>query len=153
MATEIERKFLVKDAGYRRLASGSTRICQGYLSLAVESTVRVRIKGDRGFITVKGKSSGASRSEWEYEIPLADATEMMDLCQGRTIEKVRYFIPAADGLTWEVDEFSSPVAGLTVAEIELPDADFPVTLPDWIGEEVTGDPRYYNSAMAASSEG
>ncbi len=149
MATEIERKFLVANDGFRRLSTASVRIRQGYLSPRPEATVRVRLKGDRGFLTVKGRNCGAVRSEWEYEVPAADAAAMLDICSGAIIDKVRHIVPGPDGLVWEVDEFASPCPGLIVAEVELPAADYPVVLPDWVGREVTGDPHYYNSAISS----
>lgn len=148
MPLEIERKFLVADASFRAQASAVIPIKQGYLSSAPHATVRVRIAGPRAFITVKGITSGATRSEWEYPIPLADAEEMLSLCQS-AISKKRYIIPAPP-YTWEVDEFDGPLAGLVVAEIELPSSDAVFAIPPFIGREVTDDPRYFNSALALS---
>jgi adenylate cyclase len=149
MAKEIERKFLVKGDSWRSLAKGK-RYRQGYLSTVKERTVRVRTAGDKGYITVKGINVGATRSEYEYEIPLADANEILDhLCERPLIEKTRYRIPTVGDLTWEVDEFESANRGLITAEVELTDENQPVPLPAWIGEEVTGDPRYYNSNLVA----
>ena len=148
MAKEIERKFLVKGDSWRGLASGK-RFRQGCLSAIKERTVRVRTVGDKGFITVKGINTGATRSEYEYEIPLSDASEMLDqLCERPLIEKTRYRIWFGD-LAWEVDEFEGKDLGLITAEIELKDENQPVSLPDWIGPEVTDDPRYYNSNLVA----
>ena len=148
MAKEIERKFLVKGDSWRGLASGK-RYRQGYLSTIKERTVRVRTVGERGFIAVKGINAGATRSEYEYEIPLSDACEMLDqLCERPLIEKTRYRIWFGD-LAWEVDEFEGKNLGLITAEIELKDENQPVSLPDWIGPEVTDDPRYYNSNLVA----
>ncbi|MDE7389204.1 MAG: CYTH domain-containing protein [Muribaculaceae bacterium] len=148
MATEIERKFLVTGDGFRREATRSERIRQGYLSLRPEATVRVRVRSDKACITVKGLTCGASRSEWEYEVPKADAEAMLALCEGAIVDKVRHLVPGPDGHVWEVDEFASPVAGLIVAEVELGGEDEAVALPSWTGREVTGDPRYYNSTFA-----
>ena len=146
MAKEIERKFLVKDNSWRAGAAGKC-YRQGYLSTDKERTVRVRTAGDKGFITVKGASIGATRPEYEYEIPLSDANEMLDtICAHPLIEKTRYRIPS-DGLTWEVDEFEGENQGLTVAEVELEDENQEISLPDWIGREVTGDPRYFNANL------
>jgi len=148
MAKEIERKFLVNDDSWLSLGSGK-RYRQGYLSTVKERTVRVRTAGDRGYITVKGINVGATRSEFEYEIPWADANEILDhLCERPLIEKTRYRIPLG-GLTWEVDEFEAENRGLITAEIELTDENQAVSLPDWIGSEVTGDPRYFNSNLVA----
>jgi len=148
MAKEIERKFLVKGDSWRGLGGGK-RYRQGYLSTVKERTVRVRIAGEQGFITVKGISVGATRSEYEYEIPTADANEMLDrLCERPLVEKTRYRIPFG-GLTWEVDEFAGDNRGLVTAEVELQNETLAVSLPDWIGQEVTSDPRYFNSNLVA----
>lgn len=147
MAKEIERKFLVVDSTYRELATGSCGMAQGYLSTDVDATVRVRISGDKSWITVKSRNKGAVRDEWEYEIPVDDAWQMLAICKGKVIEKTRYYVPDGE-LTWEVDEFHGVHAGLVVAEIELPDAGYPISLPTFVGDEVTGDPRYYNSILS-----
>ena len=148
MGKEIERKFLVKDNTWRGQDSGK-RYRQGYLSTVKERTVRARVAGNKGFLTVKGITVGASRSEYEYEIPMADANEMLDrLCERPLIEKTRYRISHA-GLVWEVDEFEGENRGLITAEVELKDEHQSVTLPGWIGEEVTGDPRYFNANLVA----
>lgn len=148
MAKEIERKFLVTGEAWRAMARG-TRYRQGYLSTVKERTVRVRTIDDKGFLTVKGVSVGATRSEYEYEIPAADADEMLDdLCEKPIIEKDRYKIPIGD-VTWEVDEFLGVNDGLIVAEIELLSEDQSFPKPDWIGDEVTGDPRYFNANLIA----
>jgi len=148
MAQEIERKFLVTGE-YKSLATKSTRITQGYLSSVPERTVRVRVKGDKGFITIKGigSASGASRYEWEKEITVEEVNELLALCEPGVIDKTRFLVAEAGGLTFEVDEFYGDNQGLTVAEIELPNEDTPFTKPDWLGEEVTGDPRYFNSML------
>ncbi len=148
MAQEIERKFLVKGE-YKALATKSTRITQGYLSSVPERTVRVRVKGDKGFITIKGigSTSGASRYEWEKEIPVEEVQELLNLCEPGIIDKTRYLVAEAGGLTFEVDEFYGDNQGLTVAEIELPSEDAAFQKPDWLGEEVTGDVRYFNSML------
>lgn len=145
MAIEIERKFLVSSDGWR--SAPAVYFSQGYLSRAKERTVRVRIAGDEAFLTIKGISSGASRAEFEYAIPLQDARELLGLCEQPLIEKYRRRIPFA-GYVWEVDEFLGASEGLVVAEIELPSEDAPFTKPDWVGEEVTSDPRYFNSALS-----
>lgn len=146
MAKEIERKFLVKGESWRSLAKG-TLYRQGYLNSAKERTVRVRTAGDAAFITVKGLSVGATRSEFEYEIPVDDARAMLDaLAEKPLIEKRRYKIPAGT-LTWEIDEFLGDNSGLIVAEIELASETQEFEKPVWLGEEVTGDPRYFNSNL------
>lgn len=149
MAKEIERKFLVTDDSYRGVAASRTEILQGYISTDPDRTVRVRISGSRGFITVKTRNIGAVRNEWEFEIPLADARAMLAAACSSVLSKTRYILPADDGLKWEVDEFHGCLEGLVVAEIELPGEDHPVNRPAFIGREVTGDPRYYNSNLAA----
>lgn len=144
MATEIERKFLTKNNSWKASAKGSV-YRQGYL--CTQPTVRVRIAGDKGFLTIKGPTQGISKSEYEYSIPLADAAEMLDsLCQRPLIEKVRYILEYA-GHTWEIDEFMGENAGLIVAEVELESSDSALELPDWVGEEVSHDARYYNANL------
>ena len=154
MATEIERKFLVKGEQWRSLATG-TVYRQGYLSTKKGCTVRVRLVGDRGYLTIKGLSQGISRAEYEYPIPAKDAQEMLDnLCISEAsredyrpiIEKTRYKIDFA-GLIWEVDEFAGENQGLIVAEVELTDEHQVIELPDWIGKEVSDDPRYFNANL------
>ena len=147
MAVEIERKFLVVGDGWRSLGVGIP-YRQGYLLSRSGITVRVRIAGDIGYLTIKSASSGISRAEFEYMIPLPDAIEMLDtLCERPIIEKVRHRIPW-EGLLWEVDEFAGANQGLVMAEVELTDPNQIVHLPDWIGEEVSHDPRYFNSYLA-----
>jgi adenylate cyclase len=149
MAKEIERKFLVRGNTWRG-QDGGKRYRQGYLSTVKERTVRVRTTGDKGFITIKGESVGATRSEYEYEIPLVDVNEMLDrLCERPLIEKTRYRV-SHEGLVWEIDEFEGDNRGLIMAEIELKDETQSVTLPGWIGQEVTGDPRYFNANLVAN---
>ena len=148
MAKEIERKFLVAGDEWKKLAQG-THFRQGYLSTVKERTVRVRTIDDKGYLTIKGITVGATRLEYEYDIPASDANEMLaDLCEKPIIEKHRYKI-AFDGLTWEVDEFHGENEGLVVAEVELTSEDQQFEKPSWIGEEVTSDPRYYNSNLIA----
>lgn len=146
MALEIERKYLVNGTSYRGLASHSVQIRQGYLSRIPEHTVRVRTKGEKGYITVKGKNHGAVRLEYEYEIPVTDASEMLGICEPPIIEKIRYYVPQ-EGLTWEIDEYLGARKGLTVAEIEIDSIDQSFSKPSFIGEEVTGNPEYYNSNL------
>ena len=146
MAREIERKFLVVGDGWRALAAG-VRYRQGYLSTVKERTVRVRTIADRGVLTIKGFTTGITRLEFEYDIPLADATLMLDeLCERPLIDKTRYTIRFGS-LNWTVDEFSGDNRGLVVAEVELEDACQPIERPPWIGEEVSNDPRYFNANL------
>ena len=147
MSHEIERKFLVKGE-YKTHAMRSSRIVQGYLSSVTGRTVRIRIRGEKGYITGKGKSneSGLSRYEWEKEIPLNEAEELLLLCEPGAIEKTRYEIQAGKHI-FEVDEFYGDNEGLTLAEIELESEDESYEKPEWLGEEVTGDRRYYNSSL------
>ncbi|BCL38411.1 CYTH domain-containing protein [Nostoc sp. MS1] len=145
MAKEIERKFLVNGDSWRQLDEGSL-YRQGYIA-SQGATVRVRIAGNQGYLTIKGPTVNFSRSEFEYSIPLADAEEMLDtLCDRPLIEKTRYKIEWS-GLVWEVDEFAGANQGLIIAEVELTDEAQQVEIPDWIGTEVTGDVRYYNSYL------
>lgn len=146
MGTEIERKFLVKGKAWRSLAAG-VECRQGYLNRAKERTVRVRTIDRNGFLTIKGITTGASRAEYEYEIPVADADAMLnDLCEKPLIEKSRYKIDFK-GFVWEVDEFFGENQGLIVAEVELASEDQQFEIPAWIGEEVTGDSKYLNSNL------
>ena len=146
MGIEIERKFLLAGDAWRGLGQ-PVLLRQGYLSSARERVVRVRIEGGQAMLTIKGANVGATRGEWEYPIPLADATELLDgLCEQPLIEKYRHRIEHA-GMVWEVDEFLGANAGLVVAEIELASEDQPFEKPDWIGAEVSGDARYYNANL------
>ncbi|HBE77491.1 MAG TPA: adenylate cyclase [Firmicutes bacterium] len=146
MGKEIERKFLVVGDDYRQSAK-SNFIIQGYLCNEAERVVRVRLYNDQGFITIKGKTVGMTRSEYEYEIPFADANEMINrLCAGTIIEKVRYEFED-QGYLWEIDEFQGENQGLIVAEIELEDENDVLSLPKWIAGEVTDDPRYLNANL------
>ncbi len=147
MAKEIERKFRVK-GDFKPFSEKQIRITQGYLSSVPERTVRVRIKGDKGFITIKGigNASGASRYEWEKEIPVAEVEELLKICEPGVIDKTRYLVHAGKH-TFEVDEFYGENQGLIVAEIELSNENEHFEKPSWIGEEVTGDEKYYNSML------
>ena len=146
MAKEIERKFLVKGEVWKALARG-TRYRQGYLNSVKERTVRIRTVGDKAFLTIKGLTVAATRTEYEYEIPMADCNAMLDaLAERPLIEKKRYKVDFG-GLTWEIDEFFGENAGLIVAEVELKSEDQAFKKPDWIGDEVTGDPRYFNANL------
>ncbi len=149
MAREIERKFLVVGDEWRKGAVG-THYRQGYLNSVKERTVRIRTVGDKAVLTVKGLTVGCTRMEFEYSIPFEDCGRMLDeLAEKPIIEKTRYKIDNGDGFTWEIDEFHGVNQGLIVAEIELPSEDAPFRKPDWIGEEVSSDPRYFNSNLVA----
>lgn len=147
MGQEIERKFLVR-GDFKPHAARSTRIVQGYLSSVPERTVRVRVKGEKGFLTIKGigGESGASRYEWEREIPVKEAQELLAICEPGVIDKTRYEVEVY-GKVFEVDEFYGDNEGLVVAELELQSEEESFEKPDWLGEEVTGDDRYYNVAL------
>ena len=148
MAQEIERKFMVKSDAFKAEAFKKTRITQGYLSSVPERTVRVRVKGDKGFITVKGigNATGASRFEWEKEISVDEVRDLLPLCEPGIIDKTRFLVKNGE-FTFEIDEFYGDNEGLTMAEIELPDEQAAFERPEWLGEEVTGDKRYYNSML------
>lgn len=148
MAIEIERKFLVTDDSYKTLAYHSDRIAQGYICREGGNSARVRVRGDKGYITIKGPSrdGGLSRYEWEKEIPVQEAWELMRLCNGATIDKTRYLVRCG-AHTFEIDEFHGDNEGLVVAEVELSNADELFEKPGFIGKEVTGDKRYYNSSL------
>lgn len=146
MAFEIERKFLVRNDSWKKQAQG-VRYRQAYLNSTPERTVRVRTVREHGFLTIKGLTSGATRVEYEYAIPYAEASAMIDgLCEPPVLEKDRYLVEH-DGFVWEVDVFFGDNLGLVVAEIELEDEAQHFAKPDWVGKEVTGDPRYYNSNL------
>lgn len=148
MSQEIERKFLVKDTSFRQMASGKSRIKQGYICSARGRTVRVRVRDEKGYLTIKGPSdaSGLSRYEWEREIPLGDAEELMKLCEPSMIDKERYLVPYGRHV-FEVDEFHGDNEGLIVAEVELSDECENHETPPFLGEEVTGQTKYYNSFL------
>lgn len=148
MAQEIERKFLVKDDSFKKLAFSFSRIAQGYICSTRGRTVRVRIRDDKGYLTIKGPAgeNGLSRYEWEKELPLAEAKELMKLCEPGMIDKVRYLVQCGKHV-YEVDEFYGDNEGLVVAEIELSSEDESFEKPDFIGEEVTGIVKYYNSFL------
>jgi CYTH domain-containing protein len=146
---EIERKFLVRSEGFKTQASKKFRIIQGFLNTHPERTVRIRIRGDQAFLTIKGKSSknGLTRFEWEKEIPVLEAEELMKLCEPGIIEKMRYLVEIEEH-TFEIDEFFGDNQGLIVAEIELHSENDIFEKPEWLGEEVTGEIRYYNSQLS-----
>ncbi len=145
---EIERKFLVKNSDYKRLATSSSRICQGYICSHRGRTVRVRIRDGRGYLTIKGPSDteGLARYEFEKEITLNEARHLMDICEPGKIDKTRYLVPCGNHI-FEVDEFYGENEGLVMAEIELNSEDEAFEKPDFIAQEVTGDRRYYNSCL------
>ena len=147
---EIERKYLVTSDSYKQMAVARYHICQGYISREKTGTVRIRITDDKAYLTIKGKPAAGhfARYEWEKEIDVQEAKELMQLCQGTIIDKTRWIIPAQEeGLKWEVDEFHGKHEGLTLAEIELTSEEQEVEKPDFVGEDVTSDPRYYNANM------
>ena len=147
--TETERKFLVLSDAFKAQAVASHRIRQGYIARDNGNSVRIRIKDSTGILTIKGPSADdISRTEWEIEIPLADAEALLKLCHGGIIDKTRYIVPEASGRVFEVDEFYGDNEGLIMAEIELENADDPFEKPSWLGKEVTGDRHYYNSFLS-----
>ncbi len=147
MSFETEHKYLIDTALWQKVVPDiSVRIRQGYLLPGTGTTVRVRTKGDKGFITVKGTAEGATRAEYEYEIPFSDAVEMLTHLCSAIIEKTRYVV-MVDGHLWEVDVFEGDNAGLVIAEIELENEDVIYTLPEWVKEDVTADMRYMNSSL------
>lgn len=154
MGIEIERKFLLRDDAWRAHLSRSQRMAQAYINDPAalregreRASVRVRIAGAQAWLNFKARVIGPSRQEFEYAIPLGDAQALLALCAGGRIAKTRHYVEH-DGLTFEIDEFEGDNAGLVVAEVELPDADFAFAHPDWLGLDVTDQPRYYNSALA-----
>ncbi len=148
MATEIEHKFLLRDDRWRSQVERSTRLRQGYLISDARCSVRVRVAEQQGFLNIKSGTLGIQRSEYEYPVPLAEAEEMLDtLCEKPLLEKTRHYLRLGPHL-WEIDEFAGENSGLIVAEIELSRVDEPFARPDWLGEDVSHDPRYYNSQLA-----
>jgi len=149
MTKEIERKYLVT-GDFKKHAIKNYKIAQGYLSAVPERTVRIRIRDQQGFITIKGigNTSGTTRFEWEREIPVNEAKNLLLLCEPATIEKIRYIVPANDNLFFEIDEFFGENEGLIIAEIELPHENTAFTKPSWLGEEVTGQQNYYNASLS-----
>ena len=150
MHIETERKFLVRDDRYKAQAVSSHHIRQGYIAHDGGNTVRIRIRDDEGFLTIKGKTTddGLSRPEWEMQIPLQEALELFKLCKSGRIAKFRHIVPAEGGLKWEVDEFLGENEGLVMAEIELPSPEATFARPSWLGTEVTGVSSYYNSYLS-----
>jgi adenylate cyclase len=146
MAKEIEHKYLVVNNEYKTLSTESYEIIQAYLDRSAMHTIRIRKKGAKCFLTIKGKTEGDSRAEFEYQIPEADFTSMLNLCEGTVIAKTRYIVPF-EGHIWEVDEFHGELHPLVIAEIELTHSNHDYALPPFVGDEVTGDARYYNSNL------
>lgn len=146
MAIEIERKFLIKNASWREISNAGIEIKQGYLNSNIDRTVRIRIIGSVGLITVKCKTINMTRKEFEYQIPVEDAIELLELCEKPIIEKIRFEI-IQNNKTWEIDEFKGVNAGLIIAEIELENEAEKIRLPEWIGKEVTLEAKYYNSNL------
>ncbi|MFV0345262.1 MAG: CYTH domain-containing protein [Bacteroidales bacterium] len=146
MAVEIERVFLVNNDSWRRLSYDGKMYSQAYLLTDLGKSVRVRIVEDKAFLTIKGKPEGISRAEFEYEIPLADAKQLMEMCDKSPVEKIRYKVKDGD-LTWEVDEFLGENAGLIMAEVELPSEDAPFTCWSWLGKEVSYEAKYCNASL------
>lgn len=149
MAIEIERKFLVIGS-FENYVISSTQIIQGYLSTNPKRNVRIRIAGNKGFLTIKGipNQTSVSRFEWETEIPITEAKELLEICKPDVLSKTRFIVPEKTGLNFEVDVFHGDNEGLTIAEIELPAEGYKFDKPVWLGKEVTGDSRYYNSMLA-----
>jgi adenylate cyclase len=151
LAQEIERKFLVTGDGWKALAESSSLLRQGYLSSNAKATVRVRSWDDeRAALTLKGRASGMTRAEYEYDIPMGDAREMLDMAQPHVLEKRRHLVPFG-GLIWEVDVFEGRHEGLVIAEVELTSEQQAVELPAWVGTEVTDDDRYYNASLSRTN--
>ncbi|MGL4399133.1 MAG: CYTH domain-containing protein [Luteolibacter sp.] len=148
MPAEIERKFLLADAAWQDGNPG-VRIAQGYLSQDPDRTVRIRIAGENAWLTIKGRSVGIRRAEFEYPIPLADAKTLLGLCLPSVIDKTRFLVPFG-GHDWEIDVFHGENEGLVVAEVELADESVSPEIPPWIGDEVSSDPRYFNSSLAVN---
>lgn len=146
MGLEIERKFLIKNKEWQKFIDEKKEIKQGYLSSVPERTVRVRINGKKGMLTIKGKNKKATRAEYEYDIPLDDALEMIELCEKPIIEKSRFIVKQNDKI-WEIDVFEGENKGLIVAEVELQNENESIDLPNWIGKEVTLETKYYNSNL------
>lgn len=149
MPVEIERKFLLKSSDWKLECDAGTAIKQGYLNSHKERTVRVRIKGDKGYLTIKGKTENIARQEFEYEIPVEEAVALIQLCEKPVIEKTRYLVKR-DNLTWEIDVFEGENQGLEIAEVELTDEGQALELPAWIGAEVSHDARYFNASLISN---
>ena len=152
MPVEIERKFLVQNNLWKKAADSGVLCRQGYLLISPEKTIRVRIINPTAFLTIKGKSTGITRAEFEYEIPLSHATELLTLCEGRIVEKQRHHLIHHEQ-PWVIDCFLGKHKGLVLAEVELETEDQKIDLPDWLGQEVSTNPAYYNSNLALAKKG
>ncbi len=146
MPKEIERKYLLRNNEWQKEADAGVVLKQGYLNTNPDRTVRIRLLGQKGFLTIKSKNIGITRNEFEYEIPYSDTLELLKLCEPPLIEKTRYKI-IRDGLTWEIDIFAGENQGLAIAEVELLSEKQTIIPPSWLGKEVSDDPRYYNSNL------
>jgi adenylate cyclase len=146
MGLEIERKFLIKNDSWKNEIKKTVSIRQGYLNSEVERTVRIRIQGEQGVLTIKGKNQNVTRKEFEYQIPLDDALNLLSMCEKPIIEKTRFLIPS-NRSTWEIDVFDGENKGLVIAEIELTSEEESFDIPNWLGEEVSSESKYYNSSL------
>jgi adenylate cyclase len=151
MAIEIERRFRLASDAWRSSIARSSRIIQGYLAITEDSVIRVRVRDTQGYVTIKSRDGGVARQEYEYEIPLADAQSLLKLCGRRILEKTRHNVDFA-GYCWEIDEYSEPLEGLILAEVELQSESDDPPLPPWIGEEITHDGSFSNAALAKRVE-
>ena len=152
MGLEIERKFLIKNDSWKNEIKKTISIIQGYLNSEVERTVRIRIQGERGVLTIKGKNQNVTRKEFEYQIPLDDALNLLAMCEKPIIEKTRFLIPSNHS-TWEIDVFDGENKGLVIAEIELTSEEESFDIPNWLGEEVSSESKYYNSSLITNPSG
>jgi adenylate cyclase len=152
MGLEIERKFLIKNDSWKNEIKKTISIRQGYLNSEVERTVRIRIQGERGVLTIKGKNQNVTRKEFEYQIPLDDALNLLSMCEKPIIEKTRFLIPS-NRSTWEIDVFDGENKGLVIAEIELTSEEESFDIPNWLGEEVSSESKYYNSSLITNPYG
>lgn len=151
MAYEIEHKYLVDNDSYKSLAYKKVKIRQGYLNRSPDRTVRIRTVDRSGYLTVKGRNQGDKRLEFEYEIPYSDALHIFQLAEPGIVMKTRYLVKY-DGLIWEVDEFHGSLEGVVIAEVEVPESGYEYNLPPFVGQNITGDPRYYNSNLTSLAE-
>ena len=146
MGLEIERKFLLKNNSWKKEVKETISIRQGYLNSEIERTIRIRIQGERGVLTIKGKNQNVTRKEFEYQIPLDDALHLISMCEKPIIEKTRFLIPS-NRSTWEIDVFDGENKGLVIAEIELSSEEESFDIPNWLGKEVSSESKYYNSSL------
>jgi adenylate cyclase len=152
MGLEIERKFLIKNDSWKNEIKKTVSIRQGYLNSEVERTVRIRIQGEQGVLTIKGKNQNVTRKEFEYQIPLDDALNLLSMCEKPIIKKTRFLIPS-NRSTWEIDVFDGENKGLVIAEIELTSEEESFDIPNWLGEEVSSESKYYNSSLITNPYG